>query len=287
MVAIASIKSTYLVKSCLARARSYREASSAGGDMSKRLILMTLAVHALGCAADDDGSPSDDGMNDHWTYDGEHGPEHWGELPGNEACSNGELESPIALESGEEAEDLPDLELEYEQSGVSIHNSGHSLQWDYDPGSSLRIGDDEYELVQFHFHAPSEHTLDGRRYPMEAHLVHRSADDQLAVLGAFIEEGARNEMLEDARWSAMPELAESSYEDEDALFNASELVPGGATYRYHGSLTTPPCTEGIAWHVFEAPIAMSAEQIERFTELYMNNSRPVQPVDPSMFAFGQ
>jgi carbonic anhydrase len=256
--------------------------------MSTRFLLLAVAAGALGCAADDDETPKPDDTEEvHWSYDGEHGPDHWGELPDSEACANGEIESPVAFESGQEAEDLEDLALAYEQSGVSIHNTGHSLQWNYDPGSSLMIGDDELELLQFHFHAPSEHTLDGRRYPMEVHLVHRSEGGDLAVLGAFIEEGARHEMLEDARLSELPEEADGRYEDSDAVFNAEELVPGGATYRYLGSLTTPPCTEGIAWHVFETPITMSAEQIERITELYGDNSRPVQDVEASMFAFGQ
>jgi carbonic anhydrase len=252
-----------------------------------RLWIICLAVTALGCATDDDEQQDGDGDHGSWSYEGDHGPEHWGSLPGYEACDNGELESPVALEADGEPEDLPDLRLEYESSGVSIHNSGHSLQWNYDSGSSLFVGDDEYELLQFHFHAPSEHTLDGRRYPMEVHLVHSSEDGELAVLGAFIEEGARHEMLEDAQLNEVPAEADTKHEDPDALFDASELVPAGASYRYAGSLTVPPCTEGIAWHVFETPIALSAEQIEQITTLYPSNARPVQEVEPSMLAFGE
>jgi carbonic anhydrase len=253
----------------------------------QRTLLVSTLLFFMGCESDDTDEPQPGDVHSDWSYEGEHGPEHWGDLPGNEQCSNGHIESPVALTRGAPASDLPDLLLDYQSSAVSILNSGHTLQYAYDPGSKLRIGAVEYDLLQFHFHAPSEHTLDGRQYPMEVHLVHKSADGRLAVLGVFIEEGANHEMLTDANWHALPQEAHETHEDSEALFNAAELIPGGDSFRYTGSLTTPPCTEGIAWHVFQTAITLSGEQIRAFTDLYANNYRPVQPVEPSMLAFGQ
>lgn len=248
--------------------------------------MLTALLLLAACGSEDDGGPPANDDPPHWSYDGEHGPDHWGELFGFMDCANGMIESPVALESGLEPADLPDLELDYDISQVAILNSGHSVQYDYDPGSHLRVGGKSYELLQFHFHAPSEHTLDGREYPMEVHLVHRSEEGELAVLGAFIEEGEAHEMLVDAAWASLPATADERHVDADAMFNAAELVPGGNSYRYVGSLTTPPCTEGIAWHVFDTPITLSSEQIEAFTALYSNNARPAQDVPAHMLAYG-
>jgi carbonic anhydrase len=252
--------------------------------MQRALLFSSLCV-VLGCANEDD---QDEGhVDDHaWGYHGDLGPDHWGEIPGNMQCSDGLAQSPVALMSGLAAEDLPDLAHAYQPSGVSIVNNGHTLQYNYDPGSVLHIGGAEHELLQFHFHAPSEHTLDGKQYPMEVHFVHRSSAGALAVVGAFIEEGAESQALIDAAWDHLPLEAEQTHVDADAQFNALELLPDGSTFRYAGSLTTPPCSEGVAWHVFERPIQFSAAQIEKFTSIFQGNYRPVQPAEMRTVAFG-
>lgn len=253
--------------------------------MQKALLVTSLSV-VLGCAADD--TEADGHVDDHaeWGYHGDLGPAHWGDLEGSMQCKDGQAQSPLALSSTLASEDLSDLAHHYQPSGVSIVNNGHTLQYNYDPGSKLRLGEVDHELLQFHFHAPSEHTLDGKQFPMEVHFVHRAESGGLAVVGVFIEEGAENQALIDAAWEHLPRKADEVHEDADALFNALELLPQGPTYRYAGSLTTPPCTEGVAWHVFAEPISFSGPQIAKFTDIFSGNYRPVQPLAMRGVTFG-
>jgi carbonic anhydrase len=157
-------------------------------------------------------------------------------------------------------------------------NNGHTIQVNYSEGDTMTIGDTNYELIQFHFHAPSEHTVLGKQYPMEMHFVHKSPSGALAVIGVFIEKGAHNAAF-DPIFSNLPREkgVESHY--EHVQVNVDDLLPHShKSYRYDGSLTTPPCSEGVKWIVMQSPIQLSAAQIWWFTSRIEGNNRPVQPL---------
>lgn len=147
----------------------------------------------------------------------------------------------------------------------------------YDPGSYIEVEGTRNDLLQFHFHAPSENAVEGKRYPLEMHLVHRNEAGELAVVAVFLDAGAKNEALEPI-WENMP--AEEGRKEVDAEVKAIELLPSvQTTYRFAGSLTTPPCTEGVRWFVMTTPIELSQEQIAAFERIYRGNSRPLQPLN--------
>ena len=219
----------------------------------------------------------------HFTYEGEEGPENWASLsPAYEACA-GTHQSPIDLtEAG--AQDLANLVFQYQTSRIHIKNNGHTVQVDYDAGSTLELDGHRYMLTQFHFHAPSEHTINGQPAAAELHLVHAIDDGSLpegslAVVGVMIQEGAENPAFS-AVWDNLY-VANATAQTVDGEVNAAEMLPAGqTTYRYAGSLTTPPCSETVAWNVMTEPIEMSAGQLDAFRGLFEGaNNRPVQPIN--------
>ena len=214
----------------------------------------------------------------HWGYEGEHGPEHWGSLdPGFAVCSNGREQSPIDL-TGAEQEGLSEIIFEYAPSPISILNNGHTIQVDYQAGSGIVLDGTRYGLVQFHFHHRSEHTVDGADFPLEMHMVHADADGALAVVGVLVEEGGANEALAPV-FRQMPGEAGPAAMVEGTV-DAAALLPGRrTTWRYAGSLTTPPCSEGVSWLVMTEPVTASRGQIEAFKALFPVNNRPVQPLN--------
>jgi len=158
-------------------------------------------------------------------------------------------------------------------------NNGHTVQVNYSDGDTLTVGGRAYQLVQYHFHAPSEHTVDGKHFPMEMHLVHTNAEGQLAVIGVLITEGAHNAAF-DPIWADLPLSKDVEHHLEHVKVDVDALLPKArTTYRYEGSLTTPPCSEGVTWFVMTTPIALSKAQIGAFTALFHGNSRPVQPLN--------
>jgi carbonic anhydrase len=214
----------------------------------------------------------------HWTYEGEEGPAHWAELsPDFAACSAGRSQSPIDL-TGSAPQDLANVVFHYQPSQVNIINNGHTIQVNYDPGSSIELDGVRYDLLQFHFHAPSEHSLDGKLAEAELHLVHKSADGKLAVVGVLIESGPDNPAFKTV-WDNLP-TQPGPVQNVKAEVNAASLLPAvQTTYRYTGSLTTPPCTEGVQWYVMTTPVQMSADQIATFTKIVEGNNRPLQPLN--------
>jgi carbonic anhydrase len=214
----------------------------------------------------------------HWSYEGDEGPSHWGELGAdNAACATGHAQSPIDLTKAGAA-DLPNLAFHYQPSQLHVLDNGHTLQFDYDPGSYVEIDGTRYELLQFHVHAPSEHAVDGKLADAEIHLVHRDAAGHLAVVGLLVHAGKENAALADA-WAHLP-AGPGPAQTVDAQVDAAALLPPTqAAWRYDGSLTTPPCTEGVKWSVMETPIEMSQAQLDAFTHLVHANNRPVQPLD--------
>lgn len=218
------------------------------------------------------------GSHAHWSYSGETGPEHWGELdPAFAACSAGKNQSPIDLSGFIEA-DLPAIGFDYASASREILNNGHTVQVNMTPGSTITVDGQTFELKQFHFHAPSENHINGKSFPMEAHFVHADAAGNLAVVAVMFEEGAENPSLQTA-WDHMP-----AHEDEDHPLpglSAADLMPADKDYdRFNGSLTTPPCTEGVRWLVLKTPITASKAQIEQFSHvMHHANNRPVQSVN--------
>ena len=155
-------------------------------------------------------------------------------------------------------------------------NNGHTIQVDYVGANTLTLGSVQYQLVQYHFHGPSEHTVDGKHFPMEMHMVHKAADGRLAVVGVLIAEGVHNKAFEPL-WANLPAQKGARTHFPAIKVNVDALLPGTRTsYRYAGSLTTPPCTEGVSWIVLTNPIQLSAGQIGAFTRLVKHNNRPVQ-----------
>jgi carbonic anhydrase len=212
----------------------------------------------------------------HWTYEGEEGPEHWGELSEEfDICAKGKNQSPIDLVA-EIHTDLPELIFDYTKPGNLVEtNTGHAIQDTVNPDNFLVFGDERYELKQFHFHSPSEHLVNGEAFPMEAHFVHQDQNGRYAVVGLMFEEGERNEMMDN-----LPSFRVARGEDPYAdPVDPNELIPGRTDYfLYNGSLTTPPCTEGVQWIVLKQPIIASPEQIQHYHDLLgFDNNRPIQP----------
>lgn len=215
----------------------------------------------------------------HWSYAGEGGPENWGELEAAyQACGLGKEQSPINLTNGMPT-DLANIQFSYEESEITILNNGHAVQVNYDEGSSIVANGSTYNLLQFHFHTPSEHSVGGLLYPAELHLVHANSDGQLAVVGVLVEEGAENDTFA-AIWNNLPS-EQSEAESIGLKINAADMLPENQIiYRYNGSLTTPPCSEQVLWSVMQDPIEMSFEQISAFSDLFAHDTnRPIQPLN--------
>jgi len=214
----------------------------------------------------------------HWGYQGELGPDHWGSLdPAFAVCTGGREQSPIDLR-GAAREALSEIVFEYAPSPISIQNNGHTIQVDYQAGSGIVLDGTRYGLTQFHFHHRSEHTVDGADFPLELHLVHEDAAGALAVVGVFLEEGAANEALAPV-WRHLPAEAGPAALVAGTLDAAALLPERRTTWRYSGSLTTPPCSEGVSWLMMTEPVTASREQIEAFRALFPVNNRPVQPLN--------
>ena len=220
----------------------------------------------------------------HWSYEGESGPEHWGELsPDFLMCSEGWNQSPVNLVDEVDG-NLPTLEFEYYSGDINETNNGHSIQQNMNPGSFLRVPEKnlEFELKQFHFHSPSEHTINGKSFAMEVHFVHADKNGNLAVVGVMIDEGEEHPVLKQL-WAFMPENPGETSQEPIGIEETNLLPPTRDYYAYSGSLTTPPCTEGVRWVVLKTPVQASAEQIETFKKrVGPATNRPVQPLNARM-----
>jgi carbonic anhydrase len=216
----------------------------------------------------------------HWEYEGHHGPGHWGEMSKDfETCGLGKHQSPIDIRKAEVKADLPELAFDYTASPLKIINNGHTVQVNLDSGGGVKIGDHVYKLAQFHFHSPSEEKIKGKPYSMVAHLVHKDSDGKLAVVAVMIKPGKENAALK-AVFDNMPVGAGPVHSVEGLAMNVADLVPAKrGYYHFEGSLTTPPCSEGVSWYVLSTPVEASREQIKAFQKLYKHNARPVQPLN--------
>lgn len=211
----------------------------------------------------------------HWTYAGNTGPEHWGELQADfKVCQLGLEQTPIDLNAAMKG-DPGTVALDYKPLPLRIVNNGHTIQVNADGGCSCAIGGTRYELAQFHLHHPSEHLLSGKPFDLECHFVHRASSGALAVVGVFVRPGARNAALAPL-FDAMPAREGPEVRASGSIDPAALMPRSGGYFRYMGSLTTPPCSEGLTWTVFKEPIEASPDQIRQFAALFPNNARPVQ-----------
>ena len=210
-------------------------------------------------------------------------PDHWGSLPNGAVCASGQEQSPVALTTAGSVQQPVDAPVfHYRTSRVNMRNTGHTVEFAYDAGSTITLGGRDYTLKQFHFHTPSEHTKNGVEYPLELHLVHTDSNGNAAVVvGVLIQEGAVNAALYTA-FKNLPKHAEEQSSPVGAVINASALLPHNKSFfHYAGSLTTPPCSEGLKWFVMKNPIEMSDSQLAAYQRLpHLNPSnRPVQPLN--------
>ena len=212
-----------------------------------------------------------------WGYTGSGAAHNWGDLDKQyKSCKKGMKQSPVNISKFMQKEMEP-LKAAYGQSPLMVVNNGHTVQVNYKEGSKLISGEKMYHLKQFHFHTPSEHYIDGTPYPMEVHFVHQADDGELAVVGVMMKIGKKNETIGQI-WSHIPKSGETNM-PKDLKVSAADLLPRtGIYYKYDGSLTTPPCTEGVKWHVMQDPIEISQEQLTAFQALFPVNARPVQPL---------
>jgi carbonic anhydrase len=229
----------------------------------KKLLMLAMALTISSAAL----------AEDHWSYEGDHGPSHWGGL-----CSSGKNQSPVDLHDAVSAKLAP-LSFKYESLAQDVLNNGHTVQVTYAPGSTLTVDSHQYQLKQFHFHAPSENLLNGKHFPLEAHFVHADADGNLAVVAVFFDKGAANAALEKLGQD-LP-LHAGDKHNLDVKISAAELMPKTREYfRFSGSLTTPPCSEGVNWLVLKQPVTASEKQVEQLhAAMGHDNARPVQPLN--------
>jgi carbonic anhydrase len=210
-----------------------------------------------------------------WSY-GEHGgPAEWGELDqGFATCKLGKVQSPIDIR-GARASDLPAIKFAYKPSPLKLIDNGRTIQVNYAPGSSIDVGGSRYELVQFHFHKPSEEKINGKAHDMVAHLVHKSANGKLAVVAVLLDKGGTNPTI-DTIWKNLPKQKEKETSVK-ASVDAAKLLPGDkGYYAFQGSLTTPPCSEEVRWFVLKTPVKIAESEIAAFGKLYPMNARPTQ-----------
>jgi carbonic anhydrase len=211
-----------------------------------------------------------------WGYSGVQGPDHWGDLnPEFVACKTGHRQSPIDIRDTRKA-DLPPIRFDYKSSPLHIIDNGHTIMINYGPGSYISVGGKTYQLKQFHFHRPSEEKVRGESYDMAAHLVHTDEEGNLAVVAILLQNGTENPLIQKL-WDHLPKEKEKEELLDSVEIDADRLLPTDrGYYTVQGSLTTPPCSENVAWFVLKHPVTASAAEIEQFGKLYPNNARPTQ-----------
>lgn len=240
-----------------------------------------LAALALSTAAIAADQPA------HWEYEGKAGAEHWGDIDqGYSACKLSREQSPIDIATASATRSpLAAIEFHYAPSPAEVVNNGHTVQVNLPPGSMIRIGPDSYQLLQFHFHTPSEEKIDGKSYPLVAHFVHKNGADKLAVVAVLMNEGKENAALKPV-FAALP--AAQGGKSSIAAFNPGGVLPASqGYYAFMGSLTTPPCSDGVRWQVLKDPVEVSREQLQGFQRLYKMNARPVQALNGRVIQVSQ
>jgi len=232
----------------------------------KKTLLSLLAIGSLFAS---DGT---------WGYSGDIGPSHWGDLKSEyQMCKIGKNQSPINI-TNEIKANLKPLKIEYNVKAYEFVNNGHTLKAKMKKGGKLYIDNKEFKLIQFHFHTPSENTIEGKFFPMEAHFVHASKDGELAVVSVMFQNGKYNATMQKLI-NNIPKHLDYKNICKTNL-KAKDLLPKNLDYyRFNGSLTTPPCSEGVRWFVLKTPVEMSPAQIKEFEKVMGKNNRPIQPIN--------
>jgi carbonic anhydrase len=243
-----------------------------------RRVALICGVFAA-CALFVGGAFAQGHAGPHWSYSGSDGPEHWGDLDKTfRACRLGQRQSPIDIRAPKPA-DLPPIQFAYQRTPLHIVNNGHTIQVNYAPGSFITVGDKRYQLTQFHFHHPSEERINGKGFEMVAHLVHAASDGALAVVAILLDPGAANPVIA-SLWQHLPTHEGPEQNLGDVQIDATGLLPRDrGYYTFTGSLTTPPCTEGVTWFVLKTPEPISQRQADTFGKVYARDARPTQPLN--------
>jgi carbonic anhydrase len=242
--------------------------------IDRRRVLRGALLTALACPLCRPAAAAE------WGYDGAHAPKNWSKLsPEFGMCSTGTMQSPIDLRTTQLGA-ANSVTRAYQTMPLKLVNNGHTIEVIAAPGSSCTVDGERFELVQFHFHHPSEHLLAGKSKPLEIHFVHANAAKQLAVLGVFLEPGGQPLAALEPIWAAAPANAGPEREVPGVTITPERLFPTSARhFRYQGSLTTPPCSEGVTWVVYAEPSVVSRAQVQSFARLYAHNARPVQKLN--------
>ena len=246
-----------------ARAAAAAKARKAAAARPKEVPLMAAAAPA----------PR---LSNHWSYEGETGPVNWGRINADWAkCGSGTRQAPIDLRDGMKV-DLEQITFDYRQSGFNVVDNGHTIQVAVGFGNYITVQNRSYELVQFHFHRPSEERINGRGTEMVVHLVHKDTEGRLAIVAVLLERGAQNSMIQTV-WNNLP-LEKNDTVTPSVTLDVNHILPAKRDYfTFLGSLTEPPCTEGVLWLVMKQPMPASPAQMALFSRLYPLNARPIQP----------
>ncbi len=243
------------------------------GPLARPLVCGVALCAGIAAHAADAAAP-------HWSYAGETGPEHWGaEDPSFATCSMGKHQSPINIEQAV-VKDLPTLKFDYKDTPLKVTDTGHSFQINAANGSGgVTVGDEHYDFVQVHFHEPSEERVHGERYSMVAHIVHKNAKGELAVVAVLIHKGKTNEFLKPI-FDNFPAKGTAETDVAGKTVNMANFLPEHqGYYTFDGSLTTPPCSENVRWFVLKTPVEASEAQLKQFEARYAHNVRPIQPLN--------
>ena len=233
-----------------------------------------VAAHAAAGHGDGHAAP-------HWSYGGDGGPAEWGKLQSEfSLCGSGKRQSPIDIRGGVKV-DLEPIRFDYRPTGFNVIDNGHTVQANLGSGNTIEVGGRRYELVQFHFHRPSEERINGRQFEMVAHLVHKDPEGRLAVVAVLMDQGKQHPMVQ-LVWNSLP-LEKKEETMSPVPIDMNLMLPEDRRYyTYMGSLTTPPCSEGVLWLVLKQPAQLSAEQLAVFAKLYPMNARPIQQASGRM-----
>ena len=240
----------------------------------RRFALVVLGLSLCGIGIQVSFAQANAGAD--WSYEGKKGPLNWGHLdPAYKACSSGKEQSPIDIRGARLDKALQPIEFHYVSGGMTLTNTGHTVQVTPPAGSYIVVGGVRYDLIQFHFHHPGEEAVKGKLPDMSLHLVHKSADGKFAVVAVRLNEGNGNAVLA-GLWPHLPKTAGATDKMTDSMSPAGLLPTDRGYWTYEGSLSAPPCTEGVQWFVFEQQVEISRDQLRAFGALYKVNSRMLQ-----------
>lgn len=258
-----------------------RAAGSLPNPADSRNYIRARAAVMAGQGAESTGGTAHAAGEAPWRYEGEAGPQAWGQLkPAFNVCAIGKRQSPIHIEESATLQGPAEpLVFSYQPSSGTVVNSGHTIQVDLVGDNSVTVRDSTFKLLQFHFHHPAEERVNDKGFSMVAHLVHKNQEGQLAIVAILLDPGAANALI-DKVWTHMPLDAGDRVRLPAGLINMNELLPKDQRYyQFMGSLTTPPCSEGVLWMVLKQPTTVSLGQVKLFSQLFPNNARPVQAVN--------